>query len=223
LKFLSLSCGLLDSLHLKDKKLLELMQNILNALSGKNLILKGGNALILFYGLDRFSRDLDFDCFYNINISSVLKILQRFGEPNLKKDTNLGKRVILHPYDINVPFKLDFSLRKYRFIVQPIKIVNSLYVYDINDLLLQKISAFRNRTVARDLYDIGFIVDKYYHKLLPEVKRALLNVLESEAKIYDLISIYLNVFDQTEGFGEEDLLKSVERLIVFYRKEIQGG
>ena len=101
--------------------------------------------------------------------------------------------------------------------------MNSLYVYDINDLLLQKISAFRNRTVARDLYDIGFIVDKYYHKLLPEVKRALLNVLESEAKIYDLISIYLNVFDQTEGFGEEDLLKSVERLIVFYRKEIQGG
>ena len=136
MKFSNLSSELLKNLTLDNRKLLELMQHILNALSGKNLILKGGSALILFYGLDRFSRDLDFDCFYNINVSSVLKILQRFGEPNLKKDTRLGKRIILHPYDINVPFKLDFSLRKYRFIVQPIKIVNSLYVYDINDLCL---------------------------------------------------------------------------------------
>lgn len=223
MNFLNLSDDLLDGLNLEDKKLLELMQELLDALSEKNLILKGGTALILFYGLDRFSKDLDFDCFYNINIASVLKILRRFGEPNLKKDTRFGKRIILHPYNINVPLKLDFSLRKRQFVVQPLKITNSLYVYDINDLLLQKISAFKDRMVARDLYDIGFIVDKYYHKLLPEVKKTLLSVLKSESKIYNLISVYLSVFNQTEGFEEEDLLKSVERLLAFYRKEIQGS
>lgn len=45
----------------RDKYHEKLMINILKNLSDTPLVLKGGTALYLGYGLNRFSEDLDFD------------------------------------------------------------------------------------------------------------------------------------------------------------------
>ena len=68
--------------------------------------------------------------------------------------------------------RIKTSLRNNYIPVQPLKPVKgNLRTYNINNLLLQKLLAFSNRTTARDLYDIAFIVDTYYSQLDYNIKK----------------------------------------------------
>ena len=84
----------------------QVMQACLNAIQkDKPLILKGGTALMLGYGLERFSEDLDFDIADTytgkgtIKLDSVLKNALPYGvelqELVLRKDTPSVTRYIL--------------------------------------------------------------------------------------------------------------------------------
>jgi predicted nucleotidyltransferase component of viral defense system len=47
----------------------QLMKSILKGIDDTPLVLKGGTALLLAYGLDRFSEDLDFDAPHKLNLN----------------------------------------------------------------------------------------------------------------------------------------------------------
>lgn len=49
------------------------MRAVLAAMQDSPLVLKGGTALLLCYGLDRFSEDLDFDAPKKLNLESRLE------------------------------------------------------------------------------------------------------------------------------------------------------
>ncbi len=51
----------------------KLMVSILRKLADTPIVLKSGTALYLGYGLNRFSEDLDLDCYKKINLVSRLK------------------------------------------------------------------------------------------------------------------------------------------------------
>lgn len=55
------------------KKRIELIKEIL-PIFGENFILKGGTSLMLYYGLDRFSEDIDLDSKTN-NMNVYTKLL----------------------------------------------------------------------------------------------------------------------------------------------------
>lgn len=57
----------------RDKNHEKLMVNILRNLSDTPLVLKGGTALYLGYGLNRFSEDLDFDSSKKLNLLNKIK------------------------------------------------------------------------------------------------------------------------------------------------------
>ncbi|EFX92496.1 hypothetical protein HMPREF0027_0445 [Actinobacillus ureae ATCC 25976] len=57
----------------RDKHHEKLMVNILKNLSDTPLVLKGGTALYLGYGLNRFSEDLDFDSGKKLNLLNKIK------------------------------------------------------------------------------------------------------------------------------------------------------
>ena len=194
------------------------MLEILKKLSEKPLIFKGGSALMFFYGLDRFSEDLDFDCNYKISVGNLVKVLEAIGSVNLKKDTDTVKRLIVSPCGKDFSVKVEISLRGYPPLRSPIKVENALCVYDINDLFRQKINALVKRHTARDLYDVGFIVEKYYDVLLPELKKSFFSLFSSKESIYDLIPEYELAFSEDDVLTDSDLLRSVARLMSFYEK-----
>ncbi|MDR0666737.1 MAG: nucleotidyl transferase AbiEii/AbiGii toxin family protein [Campylobacteraceae bacterium] len=82
---------------------------ILNIQKDKPLILKGGTALMLGYGLDRFSEDLDFDIAQSfkgensIKLDSVLKNSMpadiELTSLNVKKNINAVTRYMLNYKD----------------------------------------------------------------------------------------------------------------------------
>ncbi len=72
------------------------MRAIVKNLADTPMVLKGGTALYLGYGLNRFSEDLDFDCHKKINLLGRVKsaipngiILNDIqGQPIMKKESN---------------------------------------------------------------------------------------------------------------------------------------
>ena len=197
------------------------MQEILKSVSEKPLIFKGGSALMFFYGLDRFSEDLDFDSKYEISVKSLMSTFKGIGEITVKKDTKTVKRIYVKPSGENFNIKVEISLRPYTPIDEPISVFNKLKVYSINDLFSQKIKAFIGRDKARDLYDIGFIVWKYGERLKKNLKTKFFQVFNSPEEIYDLIPQQVDLFKADRLLTDSDLLEATRRIMSFYERELQ--
>jgi predicted nucleotidyltransferase component of viral defense system len=151
-----------------------LMSNIAQEISSNEkaaLILKGGTALLLCYNLPRFSTDLDYDgVFYDVNIvkdieNGVTKSGLHVSEIITKKNTETVKRFMLHceetPFD---PLKIEISLRNKDAIINDKNCftkLNDIIVYKISHLAAFKVNAFLNRTTARDVFDLAFLIDRY--------------------------------------------------------------
>lgn len=195
------------------------MMKILESVSEKPLVFKGGSALMLFYRLDRFSEDLDFDSPYPVSVNSLVKFLEKLGEVSVKKDTSTVKRLMLKPFGKDFSIKVEVSLRDYSPVDKPIRIGKELSVYSINDFFLQKLSALIHRRRARDLYDLGFIVKEYGEYLSPQNKEKFLSAFRDKMEIYDLIPLFVEEFQTDRFLSDSDLLKSVERLMSFYERE----
>ncbi|TEY00740.1 nucleotidyl transferase AbiEii/AbiGii toxin family protein [Campylobacter sp. US33a] len=143
-------------------------------LFSENFILKGGTALSLFYGLNRYSEDLDFDCIsQNMNFINCLKSHKNFKDwnINIKKDTDVSFKAMIdygaNSHLGNYPLKVEISGRernRLRLIndekafYQKIEGVN---VYNIDRLVAMKINAFTGRDKSRDFFDIGFLLENY--------------------------------------------------------------
>ncbi len=145
----------------------DLMKSIACDLADLPLILKGGTALLLNYGLDRYSEDLDFDCNKHLNLSGRLEKAIKYPiilkNIHLPKDTQTGSRYKI-TYDSPIAkgklLKIDLSFRANAF-TSEWKMINGIRVYNLPVIIQQKFAAFENRTRARDLYDMGFLVKNY--------------------------------------------------------------
>ena len=184
----------------------QVMQACLNAIQkDKPLILKGGTALMLGYGLERFSEDLDFDIADTytgkgtIKLDSVLKNALPYGvelqELVLRKDTPSVTRYILRYQQNCISDKLKIEV-SYRTPVKSSDIVHKngnqfLSVAKIADFKINTVlnSDTDARTKARDLFDTVFIVKNYANTVNPEY----LNQLK-QLDINELVSRYEQSF-----------------------------
>ena len=216
------------TLNLTDEERLhyQVMQCCLNAIQKeKPLVLKGGTALMLGYGLQRFSEDLDFDIADTytgkgtIKLDSVLKNALPYGvslqELALRKDTPSVTRYILHyqHQNINDSLKIEVSYRT------PVKAADIVHKNSNQFLSIAKIADFKlnavldshsdARTKARDLFDTAFIVKNYANEVNPE----LLNKLK-QVDINELLSRYEQSFVedkimQRHGISADEVVLSL--------------
>jgi len=153
-----------------QKQRIELMKTILPYF-GENFILKGGTALSFYYGLNRYSEDLDFDSkSNNMNFISRLKYHPNFKNwgISIKKDTNTVFRAMIN-YKAksnlgDYPLKIEISSRnKLLLQINDLKYtnINKTNVYSISELVKMKTNAFTGRDRIRDFYDLGFLLEKY--------------------------------------------------------------
>jgi len=142
------------------------------------LVFKGGTALQKAYGLHRFSRDLDFNLNGPIKlektIERVLKTLKGYGLTNkiTKKESNI--------YSLNLLIRFDSKLLKNSLTIQVSKrekiaikpnavAVTPIYVdiapyfatcMDEKEILAEKVRTIYQRTFAKDIYDLWFLINK---------------------------------------------------------------
>lgn len=155
---------------------------------GDNFVLKGGTALNLYYGLDRYSEDIDLDCkTNNMNFINKLKHHKDFKNWNIsiKKDTDTVFRVMLDYGALskngNYPLKIEVSSRnknKLRTKTLNYNTINGVNVYTIDELIRMKGVAFSGRDKIRDFYDLGYLLKTYPNHFSKE------NLLNIEDKIF---------------------------------------
>lgn len=184
----------LEAFNLKEheKIRIDVMSKILPQLQD-NLVLKGGTALLFGYGLPRFSEDIDLDVINpKKNVKKEIASLKIPGynlqiEP--KKDTSTTYRVLIDyggkrsdlPEDRNVyKLKLEVSMRRRLITPAEYTVIDGIKIYNIEQLIQQKIAAFGARNKARDIYDVGFLLENYSQSFSLDNYRLLSQFMETK-------------------------------------------
>lgn len=150
-------------------------------------ILKGGTSLMMCYGLDRFSEDIDLD---SINHSAIQKIVEDFCNKNhfsyrIAKKTDTTQRYYINYGNEGRPLKIEISFRTKMIDKENMTCIrNNIRVYQINNIFMMKLGAYNGRDKIRDLYDITFICRKYWDELLPLAKESLIVSLQYKGLDY---------------------------------------
>ncbi|KPJ56659.1 hypothetical protein AMJ49_04315 [Parcubacteria bacterium DG_74_2] len=224
-------------LNLHKRFLVNLLIEICKAL-GDKVAFKGGTSALLFYNLNRFSFDLDFDIlkpFTKEDIDKIKEILSKNG--NIKDYYNKRFTVFfLFDYQKNYPnIKLEFNKRLLKnssyktvwFMGVKIKIA------DETTSLTNKLIALANRrqSVSRDLFDLYYFLNLGFpinEKLIKEKtgksKKQYLNYLiKFIKKIYTSRNVLQGLGEslereQKEWVKEKLILDTIKQL----KKRISG-
>ena len=154
-----------------------------------NFVLKGGTALMMCYGLDRFSVDIDLDG----KGGSIFEIADSFCSATgykyrIAKNTDTVNRLMLNYGDAAKPLKIEVSLRRTYIPEDETTEINGILVYKIEHLSMMKANALSSRDRIRDLYDMAFICKNYYGQLSPQVRFVIRNAVEHKGfEYYDYI------------------------------------
>ncbi|MBU1085150.1 MAG: nucleotidyl transferase AbiEii/AbiGii toxin family protein [Candidatus Beckwithbacteria bacterium] len=169
---------------------------------------KGGTALFLFYGLDRFSTDLDFDLIQGKRGSGSLDIelINKAIEKNLKVIDKREKRNTLFwvgSYQKGMQkVKVEINLRKFpnKYEVKNFR-GYSVLVMKPEFMLAHKLCAVldRKNLQNRDLYDVWFMFEKDFlinkeiiklrtGQTVKEYFKSLLKLVNSLARDYDILN-----------------------------------
>ncbi|WP_163499529.1 nucleotidyl transferase AbiEii/AbiGii toxin family protein [Helicobacter suis] len=178
----------------------KLMVSILRKLADTPMILKGGTALYLGYGLNRFSEDLDFDCHKKMNLISRLKSAIPDGiildGIYTKKDTDTAGRYVMsyHTQDIQETKQLIVEV-SYRNAPpeSEVNLIDGMRIASIKCLIDNKLRATfdgeHTRVKARDLFDLHFLAKNYTEHFTPDFARRL---MEFSKNPDELVSLYEN-------------------------------
>ncbi|OOH87236.1 hypothetical protein BMT54_10160 [Pasteurellaceae bacterium 15-036681] len=188
----------------RDNNHEKLMVNILKNLSETPLVLKGGTALYLGYGLNRFSEDLDFDSSKKLNLLNKIKSSAPHGiiidDINVKKDTDTVSRYIVnyHIRDTGVKDALKIEI-SYRTPTpdEQVTVKDGIRFSSIDRIIDNKLNAAydgdNTRTKGRDLFDLHFLASQY-----PE-------------------SFTVDLADRLKGFTQDP-----DKLVSLYREDIEA-
>ena len=155
--------------HRHKNIMLKILKEIYSDIDiGSILGFKGDTAAMLFYDLDRFSVDLDFDILdpkmEDIVFERIGLILKKFGnvkEARIKHNTIF----FLISYEDSFPnLKIEINKRYFNYIKYEQKTYMgvSMLVISGEDIFANKLVALidRKKIANRDIFDIWFFLDK---------------------------------------------------------------
>jgi predicted nucleotidyltransferase component of viral defense system len=202
---------------------LEVMTEICHFFNSKGLpmVLKGGTALKLCYGLDRFSEDLDFDCAKSLNLESSIgavfallgKTKRHLRNPDISvtKDTQTVKRYrIIYADDINL--KLETSLRGTPNDDDLVEL-NGILTYKIEKLIQQKLRALNGRTAARDLHDVIYLYEYFFESFGKGELDEIEALYSNQSSVIDE---YNSAYSEDTILSTTDLLDDLGKLVELY-------
>lgn len=180
----------------KERYLFDVLSKVLDVNKGTDLkiIMKGGTALnkAYFKGIQRFSEDIDFDCFSKEKdkITTIKNMISTISEYTVEGPWKLKDTLRFH---FNYLFagrkdniRVEFSLNKKLKTTKPLEKQNmisevtdsSIYrvpVYAFDDLVARKMNALRVRAEGKDIWDCYHAIPK-----TKDLKKAITTALKSE-------------------------------------------
>jgi predicted nucleotidyltransferase component of viral defense system len=196
-------------------------------------IFKGGTALRLMLGSNRFSEDLDFNTnldenALNIVTNKALTELKK-GVPNayikdMKTLAGVSKKIYI-PTDLAkqpLSIKLDFSQREDSVTAKqgvidtklPISSTVLITYLDPAEILAEKFRALLKRTEGRDLYDIWYLL----HKGVGADSTLIQNKFDYYHEKFDLKSL----IEKVRNWDDKDLDQDVRKFLPKKDRDVLG-
>jgi len=130
---------------------------------------KGGSAALMFYGLDRFSVDLDFDLLDEHReeyvFQQMIKIVEKYGSIKEAHIKRFSLFIVLSYADKARKIKVEINRRQFnsRYEIKTYLGV-SMLVMVIEDMFAHKLIAMYERIgkTSRDIYDVWFFLKSHY-------------------------------------------------------------
>lgn len=182
------------------------------------MVLKGGTALKLCYGLDRFSEDLHFDSVKPLNLEhSIEDVFSQLGKgqpkfrhpviTRTKKTATVRRYRIVYGDSINL--KIETSLRTTPEDNELIEL-NEILTYRISILIKQKLRALQDRTTARDLHDVIFLYGAFYDDFNDDQKMMIADLYNTQDTV---LGRFNPAYSEDSVLTTTDLLSDLIKLI----------
>ena len=178
---------------------------------------KGGTAALMFYGLDRFSVDLDFDLLDESKedhvFEKVITIVKKYGtlKETYKKRFNLFCLISYEDKAHNI--KLEINRRQFgsKFEVKTYLGVSMLVMVP-EDMFAHKLMAMHERIskTSRDVYDVWFFLEHRF----PINKE----IVENRANM-SLDELLQKCIQQLEEMNNRNILSGVGELLTSSQKD----
>jgi len=187
-----------------------LIETIVKGLADKPLVVKGGTSLMLAYGLDRYSEDIDYDSNTKVDLPAAVDTIMRNQTRmeyaiKTKKHTDTTSRIFVNYSTEKVKdATLKIETKNNRELsIDDIHDEPGFLVYTIDKICQHKLQSSLQRIKARDLYDLGFIARHYAHKLTDNN----LNKLNKLANNKSIHALYEKQWDK-DDFVKHKLFKT---------------
>lgn len=162
---------------LREYVQIKFLDSFFRTVKPKAFFFKGGTALRLLYGSDRFSEDLDFSVSSktkhpvdqaNLAVAKLKSEIPDISIKSIKTIAGESAKISLRGFSANYPLtiKLDFSIRENVLTprvtavktVLPIMGISLVDTISKEEILAEKIRAVVNRKKARDIYDLWYLL-----------------------------------------------------------------
>jgi len=201
--------------------MLQILRDIYSDLElANNLGFKGGTALMFFYGLPRFSVDLDFDLIRpdkekeNTIYQKIHDILLKYGKIEDGAQKFFGPILVLNYGKGERKLKIEISNRQQdnHYEVKSFMGINML-VMTVSDMFANKLCALldRNELTNRDIFDCWFFMEN----------RTPVNMKLVESRMKMSFSDYLqNCIEMLNHLSDKNLLNGIGDLIDDHKLKI---
>jgi Uncharacterized conserved protein len=139
-----------------------------------DFVLKGGTALMICYGLDRFSEEIEMDGVQG-NISGIIvDFCNNEGYSySIVKDTDIAKSYVIDYGDTERPVKVEVFFRRKSIDPDEVDRIQGISVYKVEYICIMKVNAYNRNHKIRDLYDLMYICNNFWEQLSADVKSAV--------------------------------------------------
>ena len=162
---------------------IEVVQALAKSKAGAHIAFKGGTALKLFYGLPRYSEDVDYDMLPGVSGEALLDILNRLFK---KQKWEITDQALIYytllfelrfaGIDRNFRLKIEISTRK-KHLDTGIQSLRGVPVLTLEPsfLMTEKLITFLERDAGRDIFDAWFILNGAYPLNEPMIQESFGN------------------------------------------------
>jgi len=154
----------------REQTIIEVVQAIAKSRAGSQIVFKGGTALKLFYGLPRYSEDIDYDSLPGASPQELMRALKdlfvkrrwEITDEAIKYFTVLLELRFAGP-ERRFRVKIEISTREKELetTVQSFRGVPVLTL-EPSFLMTEKLLTFLDRRAGRDIFDAWFILEHAY-------------------------------------------------------------
>jgi predicted nucleotidyltransferase component of viral defense system len=206
-----------DSVVLREYYQLLFLKELYTQKYSEHIFFKGGTAIRLIFGGDRFSEDLDFivmelvDDFNHFVEPFFKRLTKRYGWQFKNKKAMIGETYLLtiprEGEKLGIFINLDFSFREMvvlpdKSIIQTIyPIVFTSFIHHLSkeEVVAEKVRAILTRNKGRDIYDLWFLLSQ--GATLNE------NLVLEKLKYYDIVALdKVALVEKIKNFGKNQFI-----------------